>query len=72
MLVPGLRSRIIERAWEIGRDTSTEALKRVTNDERHLLMDLAECVRANLLALEAESVLAWRRGLRRNSLRTVG
>jgi hypothetical protein len=35
-------------------------------------MDLLERVRANLLALAAEPVPAWRRGLRRNSLRTVG
>jgi hypothetical protein len=63
---------VVERAWEMGRDTSTEALKGVTNDELHLLMDLLERVRANLLALAAEPVPAWRRGLRRrNSLRTV-
>ena len=56
----------------LGRDTSTEALQGVTNDELHLLMDLLERVRANLLALAADPVPAWRRGLRRNSLRTVG
>ena len=54
------------------RDTSTEALQGVTNDELHLLMDLLERVRANLLALAAEPVPAWRRSLRRNSPRTVG
>ena len=37
------------------RDTSTEALKGVTNDELPLLMDLLERVRANLLALAAEA-----------------
>lgn len=63
---------VVERAREMGRDTSTEALKGVTNDELHLLMDLLERVRANLLALAAEPVPAWRRSLRRNSLRTVG
>jgi DNA-binding MarR family transcriptional regulator len=63
---------VVERAWEMGRDTSTEALKGVTNDELPLLMDLLERVRANLLALAAEPVPAWRTGLRRNSLRTVG
>ena len=56
----------------LGRDTSTEALQGVTHDELHLLMDLLERVRTNLLALAAEPVPAWRRGLRRNSLRTVG
>ena len=63
---------VVERAWEMGRDTSTEALKGVTNDELPLLMDLLERVRANLLALAAEPVPAWRQGPRRNSLRTVG
>jgi MarR family transcriptional regulator, transcriptional regulator for hemolysin len=63
---------VVERAREMGRDTSTEALKGITSDELHLLMDLLERVRANLLALEAKPVPAWRRGLRRKSLRTVG
>jgi DNA-binding MarR family transcriptional regulator len=63
---------VVERAWEMGRDTSAEALKGVTSDELHLLMDLLVRVHANLLALEVEPAPAWRRGLRRNSLRTVG
>jgi MarR family transcriptional regulator, transcriptional regulator for hemolysin len=63
---------VVERAWEMGRDTSTETLKGVTSDELYLLMDLLERVHANLLALEAEPVPAWRRGLRHKSLRTVG
>ena len=51
---------------------STEALNGATHDELHLLMELLERARANLLALAAEPVPAWCRGLRRNSLRTVG
>jgi hypothetical protein len=39
----------------LGRDTSTEALKGVTSDELHPLMDLLERVRTNLLALEAQA-----------------
>jgi DNA-binding MarR family transcriptional regulator len=62
----------VERAREMSRDTGTEALKQVTSDELHLLMDLLERVRANLLALQAESVPAWHRGLRHKSLRNVG
>ena len=46
---------VVERAWEMGRDTSLEALKGVTSDELHLLMDLLERVRTNLLAVEAEA-----------------
>ena len=64
---------VVERTWEMGRDTSAEALKGVTHEELHLLMDLLERVRANLLALEAEARAGVaHRGLRRNSLRTVG
>ena len=64
---------VVERTREMGRDTSTEALKGVTHEELHLLMDLLERVRANLLALEAEARAGVaHRGLRRNSLRTVG
>ena len=63
---------VVERVWEMGRDTSTEALKGVTGDELQLLMDLLERVHANLLALAAEPVPAWRQGLRRKNLRTMG
>jgi MarR family transcriptional regulator for hemolysin len=63
---------VVERAWEVGRDTSAEALKTVTRDELHLLIDLLERVHANLLALAAEPVPAWRQGLRRKNLRTTG
>jgi MarR family transcriptional regulator, transcriptional regulator for hemolysin len=58
---------VVERVWEIGRNTSTEGLKGVTSDELHLLMDLLERVHANLLALAAEPVPAWRQGLRRKN-----
>jgi hypothetical protein len=63
---------VVERAWEMGRNSSTEALKGATHDELHPLMDLLERVHANLWALAAEPVPAWRQGLHRNSLRTVG
>ena len=46
---------VVERVWKMGRDTSAEALKEVTSDELHRLMDLLERVRANLLALEAQA-----------------
>jgi MarR family transcriptional regulator, transcriptional regulator for hemolysin len=55
---------VIERVWKMVRDTSTEALKGITSDELHLLTDLLERVHANLLALEAEPVPAWRQCLR--------
>jgi DNA-binding MarR family transcriptional regulator len=35
---------VVERVWEIVRDTSTEALKSVTSHELHLLTDLLERV----------------------------
>jgi hypothetical protein len=41
----------------------TEALKGITSEELHLRMDLLERVHANLLALEAEPVPAWRQCL---------
>jgi MarR family transcriptional regulator, transcriptional regulator for hemolysin len=44
---------VVERVWEIIQDTNTEALKGVTNDEFHLLMDVLKRVHANSLALEA-------------------
>jgi MarR family transcriptional regulator for hemolysin len=65
---------IVERVWAIVRETSTEALKGVTSNELHLLLDVLERVHANLLALDAlapEPVAAWRQCLRRKSLRTV-
>ena len=65
---------VVERVWEIVQDTNTEALKGVTNDELHLLMDVLKRVHANFLALEAlarEPVPAWRQYLRRKSLRTM-
>jgi MarR family transcriptional regulator, transcriptional regulator for hemolysin len=46
---------VVERAREMGRDTSTEALQGATSDEIHLLMDLVERIRANLLTLDAEA-----------------
>jgi hypothetical protein len=41
-------------------------------DELHLLTNLLERVRTNFLALAAEAVPAWRQGLRRKNLRTMG
>jgi MarR family transcriptional regulator, transcriptional regulator for hemolysin len=65
---------IVERVWAIVRETSAEALKGVTSDELHLLLDVLERVHTNLLALDAlapEPVPALHRYLRRKSLRTV-
>lgn len=65
---------VVERVWEIARETSTEALKGVTSDELHLLWDVLERVHTNLLALEAtapEPVPAWHQWLARKSLRIV-
>lgn len=62
---------VVERASEMGRDTTTEALKGFTSDELHLLTDLLKRVHANLLALAAGPVPAWRQGLRRKNPRTT-
>jgi MarR family transcriptional regulator for hemolysin len=65
---------VVERVWEIAQDTNTEALKGVTSDELHLLMDVLERVHANLLALKAlapEPVQAWHQWLAHKSLRTI-
>jgi MarR family transcriptional regulator for hemolysin len=65
---------VVERVWEIVRDTNTKALKGLTSDELGLLMNVLETVHANFLALEAltpEPAPAWRQCLRRKTLRTV-
>jgi MarR family transcriptional regulator for hemolysin len=65
---------VVERVWEIVRETSTEALRGVTSDELHLLLDVLERVHANLLALEAlapEPVPAGHQWLAHKSLRTL-
>jgi DNA-binding MarR family transcriptional regulator len=65
---------VVQSIWQIIRSTNTEALRGLTSDELHLLMNLLARVHANLLAPEArdpEPVPAWRQCLRRGSLRTV-
>jgi MarR family transcriptional regulator for hemolysin len=65
---------VVERVWEIVRETSTEALRGVTSDELHLLLDVLERVHANLSALEAhapEPVPAGHQWLASKSLTTV-
>ena len=65
---------VVERVWEIVRETSTEALRGVTSDELRLLLDVLERVHANLLALEAhapEPVAPWHQWPAHKSLRTV-
>ena len=65
---------VVQSIWQIVRNTNTEALRGLTSDELHLLMNLLARVHANLLALEGrdpEPVPAWRQCLRRGSLRTV-
>jgi MarR family transcriptional regulator, transcriptional regulator for hemolysin len=61
---------VVERVWETVRDTSTEVLQGVTGDELPVLTDLLVRVHASLLALEAQTVPAWRQYLRPTSLRT--
>jgi DNA-binding MarR family transcriptional regulator len=65
---------VVQSIWQIVRNTNTEALRGLTSDEIHLLMNLLARVHANLLALEArdpKAVPAWRQCLRSGSLRTV-
>ena len=65
---------VVERVWEIVRETSTKALMGVSSDELHLLLDVFERVHANLLALEPvapEPVPACHQWLAHKSLRTV-
>jgi len=65
---------VVQSIWQIVRNTNTEALRGLTGDELHLLMNLLARVHANLLALEGrdpEPVPAWRQCLRPDSLRTV-
>jgi MarR family transcriptional regulator for hemolysin len=65
---------VVQSIWQIIRSTNTEALRGLTTDELHLLMNLLARVHANLLAPEArdpEPVPAWRQCLRPGSLRTV-
>jgi MarR family transcriptional regulator, transcriptional regulator for hemolysin len=65
---------VVERVWEIVRETSTEALMGVGSDELLLLLDVLERVHANLLALEAltpEPVPARHQWQARKSLRIV-
>jgi DNA-binding MarR family transcriptional regulator len=63
---------VIECVLEMDRDTSDEALRALTDEELNVLMDLLERVHANLLALVAEPVPAWRQGVRRKNLRILG
>jgi DNA-binding MarR family transcriptional regulator len=44
---------VVERVWEIVRETSTEALSGVSSEELHLLLDVLERGHANLLELDA-------------------
>jgi DNA-binding MarR family transcriptional regulator len=65
---------VVQSIWQIVRSTNTEALQGFTSDELHLLTDLLERIRANLLSLEPrdpEPVPAWHQCLRRGSLRSV-
>ena len=65
---------VVQSIWQIVRNTNTAAVRGLTSDELHLLMNLLARVHANLLALEArdpEPIPAWRQYLRRGTLRIV-
>jgi DNA-binding MarR family transcriptional regulator len=52
---------VVERVWEIVQDTNTEALKGLTNDELHLLMDVAKpCVMNEDSSLITNSMVSAR------------